>query len=91
MRFNEVSRRCVNKHKGAFNWYTLEKDLYFISDEVLYYLAHVYLHHPYINNTLEGAFKPPGYSHTIYPNYQNREAKRYDMHVDTVFEKLYGF
>lgn len=91
MKYHEVTHQCAVKHAGSFDSFQLETDLYFISDEILYYLAHVYLFRPYINNPLVDAHRPPGYDFTVYPNIQNVHAKRYDMHIDTVFEKLYAF
>lgn len=74
---------------GDFDYNKLLDDLFFCSDEIMFSLANLYLYLPYINNPLfEAYFFNDRY---IYPNFQNLEAKRFNMFADTVLEKLYKY
>ncbi|RSK50120.1 Cthe_2314 family HEPN domain-containing protein [Hymenobacter rigui] len=91
-RYYQVTSQSRNKREGdSFNREYIIDDLTYLSDQVLYFTAEVYLYAPYINNPLEHGIQPPGYSRVLYPNYQNLPAKRFDMSAETAFEKLYGY
>lgn len=77
--------------KLNFDPFEIIDELISISDQVMHFTAHTFLYGPLINNPLEDVQQPPGYLKPVYPNYQNLEAKRFDLYVDAVFEKIYGY
>jgi hypothetical protein len=64
-------------------------DIYFCSDELLFFTANLYLYRPYINSPLRDAI-PIG-DGAIYPNYQNLEGKRYNMFADITCQVAYNY
>lgn len=85
----EVVRKGQCKYFETFNFHQNFDDLVFCSDEIMYFLAHMYLYRPYINNPVEDGFWFG--NGMIYPNYQTLEAKRYSMFANIVCEKIYNF
>lgn len=85
----DVVRKGQCKYYEVFNFHQSFDDLIFCSDEIMYFLAHMYLYRPYLNNPVkDGFFFGDG---MLYPNYQNLEAKRYSMFSNIVSEKLYNY
>jgi len=82
---NNLSKEIIKD----FDYHKLFDDLLFCSDEIMFNLANLYLYLPYINDPLSH----PVHFHDryIYPNYQNLEAKRFNMFADSVLEKLYKY
>jgi hypothetical protein len=74
-----------------FDPHDILDELISISDQILHFTAHTYLYGALINDPIADGHQPPGYQNPVYPNIQNLEAKRFDLYVDTVFEKIYGF
>jgi hypothetical protein len=73
-----------------FNPLDILDELISISDQILHFTAHTFLYGALINDPIADGQQPPGYQNPVYPNYQNLEAKRFDLYVDAVFEKIYG-
>lgn len=87
--YSEVTRKCAVNYNGQFNYFKTLDDLFFCSDELLYFTAHLFLYRPYINNPIEDGFYVS--ERTVYPNYQNLEAKRYSMYADITSQKAYNY
>lgn len=64
-------------------------DLLFLSDEIVYFTALLYLYQPYIENHLQNPIKIG--SELLYISDQTVEGKRYDMFVDILFGVTYSF
>lgn len=75
----------------TFDPHDILDELISISDQILHFTAHTFLYGALINDPIFDGHQPPGYPNPIYPNIQNLEAKRFDLYVDAVFEKIYGF
>ncbi|TWI80602.1 hypothetical protein IQ13_3281 [Lacibacter cauensis] len=85
----DAVRKGQCKYYEAFNYHQNFDDLIFCSDEIMYFLAHMYLYRPYLNNPVQdGFYFGDG---MLYPNYQNLESKRYSMFSNIVSEKLYNY
>lgn len=75
----------------TFDPYDILDELISISDQILHFTAHTFLYGALVNDPISDGHQPPGYQSPVYPNLQNLEAKRFDLYVDAVFEKIYGF
>jgi len=87
--FRAVTTPNSKKYNLQLTYFNLLNDLLICSDEMIYFTAHLFLYKPYINNPLEISQEINGVE--IFPNYQNIEAKRYNMFVDIVSQKTYNF
>lgn len=85
----DVTRLNSLQDNVSFNYEQNIDDLCFCSDELLYFTAHLYLYSPYINNPLNDAIHTQ-YG-TLYPNYQNKLSKRYEMYLDVVGQVAYNY
>ncbi len=85
----EVVRKGRVKYHDSFDFNKNFDDLIFCSDEILYFLAQMYLYRPFMNNPLNDGFLHG--EKIVYPNEQNLEAKRYNMIANIVSEKLYNY
>lgn len=86
----EVTRHCWLYYKNNhFDYNRNIDDLLFSSDEIVYFLAHLYLYKPYINNPIKDSYHTG--QNMVYPMNINLEGKRYDMYLGVVFEKIYNF
>ncbi len=85
----EVTSRFPCEGSASESFMKIFEDLIWISEEILYFTANVFLYRPYINDPLKDEIILPNGS--IFPDYQNNEAKRFYMFADVVFEKLYNF
>tara|TARA_R110001632_G_scaffold218718_3_gene348046 strand:- start:1143 stop:1922 length:780 start_codon:yes stop_codon:yes gene_type:complete len=86
----ETTRHCFcHFNNDHFDYNKNIDDLLYTSDEIVYFLAHLYLYKPYINNPIKDAFY--GGETMFYPMFLNLEGKRYDMYLGVVFEKIYNF
>lgn len=74
---------------GSTQFWELLDDLMYISDEIMYFLASMYLHKPFMNNPLVDLV-PMG-ERIVYTNRQNLHAKRYCAFFDISIEKLYNY
>jgi hypothetical protein len=86
--FFNVVRKGQIKYKGV-NFHASFDDIGFCSDELLYFMAHIYLYEPFMNNPLDDAYCLEGT--WIYPNEQNLPAKRFSMYANVLLEKLYNY
>lgn len=86
---SQVTRKCKLKYQ-TFDQFKNIDDLLLYSDQVMHFTAQLYLYRPYLNNPLDDAFAMQS-GMMVYPNYQNLEAKRYNMYTDIVSEKLYSY
>ena len=77
------------KKFGSEYFNELLDDLFFISDEVIYFLAGMYLHKPYLNSPLIDSVR--FYERMVYANRQNIHSKRYCAFYDVAIEKLYNY
>ncbi|MEI6755372.1 MAG: hypothetical protein WCK78_19710 [Paludibacter sp.] len=80
----------AGKYKSNKDCIELIDEFIFISDEIMYFTAQLFLHKPYINNPLDQEVFI-NESSSLFPNNQNIAAKRYFMFVDITFEKIYNF
>ena len=85
----QIVRKGRIKYQKELEFDKLFDDLLFCSDEILYFLANMYLYKPFINNPIADGFLWSG--KMLYPNYQNLEAKKYSMFANSVCEKLYNY
>lgn len=87
--------REVTRHRNCHfkpNYYDYQSninDLLFISDEIVYFTAHLYLYKPFINTPLKDAYWSGKY--WIFPVFQNGPGKRYEMYINICYEKLYNY
>lgn len=80
---NKARRHLHNEYFDLFN------DFLICSDEVIYFIAHLYLYQPYINNPLKDGHI--FYDSEVFPNRQNIPSKRYSMFADVTAQKIYNF
>ena len=73
-----------------FDYISNIDDLLFVSDEIVYFTAHLYLYRPYINTPMKDAYLTPNGT-WIYPVFQNGPGKRYEMYINVCYEKLYNY
>lgn len=64
-------------------------DLLFISDEILFFTANVYLHRPFVNDPIQDSFQTN--EEMLFPNFQNLAAMRYHMFIDVVYQNLFNY
>ncbi|MES2479451.1 MAG: Cthe_2314 family HEPN domain-containing protein [Bacteroidota bacterium] len=64
-------------------------DLVFLSKELMFHTANLYLHRPYINNPLDTGINFNG--ETIYSNYQNLSSLRYSMFTNAAYQTTYNY
>lgn len=81
-------------HKGRIKYSNFKfdsnfQDILFCSDEILFFLAQMYLYKPFINNPINDSYKLD--KKTIYPNFENLEGFRYSMYAHVVSEKIYNY
>lgn len=86
---SEVTRHCWCHNGNHFNFDQNIDDLLYISDELVYFTAHLFLYLPYISTPLKDAYSVNG--KTIFPAFYNLERKRYDMYLNVAFEKVYNY
>lgn len=87
--YYDVTNSNAVMHNLHTNYFDLLNDLFICSDEMIYFTAHLFLYRPYINNPLHHGHV--FYGREVFPNYQNIEAKRYNMFADIVSQKTYNF
>jgi hypothetical protein len=87
--FHDVTNKNAVKYDLHMEYFNLQNDLLICSDEMIYFTAHLFLYLPYINNPLNEAHMFAGSE--MFPNYQNIEAKRYNMFTDVVSQKTYNY
>ncbi|HEK22159.1 Cthe_2314 family HEPN domain-containing protein [Mucilaginibacter sp.] len=85
---SDVTRKASNANQD-FSYLENLDDIFFCSEELLYFTAYLFLYRPYINNPLDDGRMFNG--EMVYPNYQNLESKRYSMYADVVSQKTYNF
>ena len=86
---SDIARRCQIANNMHFDYFKNYDELSYCSDEILYFVAHLYLYKPYLNNPIED--KIWFSKRFVYPNYVNIGTKRYYMFADIVSEKLYNY
>lgn len=64
-------------------------DLLFISDEIMYFTAHLYLYKPYLNNPIHDSYYLGGGK--VFPNFINISSRRYYMFADVAFQKIFNY
>lgn len=72
------------------NYHQLIDDLMFISDELVYFTAHLFLYRDYINDPLKDAVTTNG-GQVFYPIYTNVPGRRYAMYLNICYEKVYNY
>ncbi len=82
-------RNCAFE-TARINYHQLIDDLMFISDELVYFTAHLFLYRDYINDPLEDARKTDG-GQTYYPVFTNVPGKRYTMYLNVCYEKVCNY
>lgn len=88
---NEITRhRNCHFAPNNFDYNSIVDDLLFISDEIVYFTAHLYLYKPHINTPMKDAYMTPNGT-WIYPVFQNYTGKRYEMYINVCYEKLYNY
>lgn len=85
----EVTMPNEIKNKNGEFYYENLQELFFCSDEILYFTAHLFLYRPYINNPLRDSQIFNGLE--VFPNHQNIQAKRYSMYADILSQTLYNY
>jgi len=84
---NVITKAAVRNTQ--FQYYENMDDIFFCSDQLLFFTANLYLYRPYINNPLRDAIPVGGGE--IYPNYENIEGKRYNMFADIASQAAYNY
>ncbi|MEO8088128.1 MAG: Cthe_2314 family HEPN domain-containing protein [Bacteroidota bacterium] len=87
--YSEITQKSTLKHQHSYDYLKNFDDLIFLSDEILYFTAHLYLYKDFINDPIEAGFI--FYDRMVYPNNQNLEAKRFNMYADVVSESVYKY
>jgi hypothetical protein len=87
--YAEVTQKNASKYNLHSTYFDIQNDLFICSDELIYFTAHLFLYKPFINNPLFDSQVFNGKE--IFPNYQNLEAKRYNMFADVVSQKAYNY
>lgn len=87
--YSEITRKNATKYNLHSNYHDIQNDLFICSDEIIYFTAHLFLYKPFINNPLNDVHI--FYEKEVFPNYQNLEAKRYNMFADIVSQKTYNY
>lgn len=88
---NEITRhRNCHFAPDFYDYFQNIDDILFISDELVYFTANLYLYKPFINTPLKDAFYTDDGT-KIYPLYQNVAGKRYEMFVNVCYEKTYNY
>lgn len=87
----EWSFNILNGVTTNDNIHEMINDILFLSDEIIFFTAHLYLYRPFINNPLTDAIDDSSSSTTYFPEQVNIERRRYDMYVDILFEKVYSY
>jgi hypothetical protein len=86
--FFTVARKGQNKYSNV-DFHILFDDIISCSDEVMHFLALLFLYRPYMNNPIEDGHL--FYDRMVYPNHQNLAAKRFYMYANTLNEKAYNY
>lgn len=81
--------RIVSLKNSKFNADQNIDDIQFISDEILYFTAHLFLYKPLINSPIDDSYYFNG--RMIYPNMQNLYSKRYNMYLDVTFQQFFNY
>jgi len=81
--------REISIKNSKFNERQNKDDILFISDEILYFTAHVFMYRPFLNSPIDDRYNLNG--KTIYPNFQNMYSKRYNMFSDVVFQQFFNY
>ena len=88
--YTEITTKRNCSVKGFYDYTNLLDDLLIISDEIVYFTAHLYFYRPHSNSPLKDSYMSPNGKY-IYPVFQNLEGKRYQMFINICFEKVYNF
>jgi len=86
--FFKIVRKGQIKYPEV-NFHEVFDDIVFCSDEILYQTALLFLYAPYMNNPIQDGYF--FHDRMVYPNHQNLSAKRFGMHSNSAFEKVYNF
>lgn len=86
--YSDATRK-VSINNTKFDRNGIMDDLLFISDEIIYFTAHLYLYAPYLNDPIKESY--PFAGRRIYPNYENFAAKRFYMYADVVLQKIFNY
>lgn len=84
-----ATQKPAIKHGANFDYQKNLDDLLAASNELIYFIAHLFLYRPYLNDPIQDGY--PAQGTMIYPNCLNLAAARYFMYTDVVGEKLYNF
>jgi len=87
--YNETTHKGSLAYRENFNFFKNFDDLTFCSDEIMYFLANMYLYRPFLNNPIKDSYFHGG--KIVYPNFQNLAALRYSMFANIMCEKIYNF
>ncbi|MDR6516659.1 Cthe_2314 family HEPN domain-containing protein [Chryseobacterium camelliae] len=88
---NSITRhRNCSFETAKINYQHLIDDLIFISDELVYFTAHLFLYRDYINDPLKDAVTTTD-GQVFYPFYTNVAGKRYAMYLNVCYEKVYNY
>lgn len=85
--FSNITRKAMVKY--GTNYFDLYDEILFCSDEVLYFVANLFLYRQFLNDPLVDAERFGG--GMVYPNLGNFHSKRYAMFANVAAEKLYNF
>lgn len=86
--FFRVSAK-VPDNPNNIDFYMVKDEVINSSEEIMYFVAHLFLYRDYMNNPMNEAFTHN--DTVVYPNKQNLEAKRYAMMLNVVSERLYNY
>ena len=87
--YTEVTHWGRKTYSKNIEFHKIFDELIFCSDEIMYFLANMFLYKPFINNPIKDGFAFG--DKIVYPNRQNLESKRYNMFSNIVSEKIYNY
>lgn len=86
--YSDTTRK-ISLSNTKFDRNGIMDDLLFISDEILYFTAHLYLFLPHLNDPIKASYAFAG--RIVYPNFENLATKRFYMYADVVLQKIFNY
>jgi len=79
----------IKTKPSNFDFNRCFEDLMFCSDEIIYFTALLYLYRPYLQNPIKDGYQFG--DKMVYPYIQTIEVSRFNMFVNTLYEKIYNY
>jgi len=79
----------IKNKSSDFDFNRCFEDLVFCSDEIIYFTALLILYRPYLQNPIKDGYQFG--DKMVYPYTQTIEVSRFNMFVNTLYEKVYNY